>query len=127
MSKSAISTPNAPKAIGTYSQGIRSKNLVFTSGQIPINPQSGKLISDDFKAEVHQVLNNLDGVLKGGGSSLQCTIKLTVFLTALSYFAQVNEVFDVFFPENPPARSALQVSALPMNSRIEIEAIGYVE
>ena len=127
MSKSAICTPNAPKAIGTYSQGIRSGNLVFTSGQIPINPQSGELISDDFKAEVHQVLNNLDGVLKGGGSSLQCAVKLTVFLTDLSYFAQVNEVFDVFFPENPPARSALQVSALPMNSRIEIEAIGYVE
>ena len=127
MSKSAICTPNAPKAIGTYSQGIRSGNLVFTSGQIPINPQSGELISDNFKAEVHQVLNNLDGVLKGGGSSLQCAVKLTVFLTDLSYFAQVNEVFDVFFPENPPARSALQVSALPMNSRIEIEAIGYVE
>ena len=127
MSKSAICTPNAPKAIGTYSQGIRSGNLVFTSGQIPINPQSGELISDDFKAEVHQVLNNLDGVLKGGGSSLQCAVKLTVFLTDLSYFAQVNEVFDVFFPEKPPARSALQVSALPMNSRIEIEAIGYVE
>ena len=68
MSKSAICTLNAPKAIGTYSQGIRSGNLVFTSGQIPINPQSGALISDDFKAEVHQVLNNLDGVLKGGGS-----------------------------------------------------------
>ena len=127
MSKSAICTPNAPKAIGTYSQGIRSGNLVFTSGQIPINPQSGKLISDDFQAEVHQVLNNLDSVLKGGGSSLQCAVKLTVFLTDLSYFAQVNKVFDVFFPENPPARSALQVSALPMNSRIEIEAIGYVE
>ena len=127
MSKSAICTPNAPKAIGTYSQGIRSGNLVFTSGQIPINPQSGKLISDDFKAEVHQVLNNLDGVLKGGGSSLQCTIKLTVFLTDLSYFAQVNEVFDAFFPEDPPARSAVQVSALPMSARIEIEAIGFVE
>ena len=127
MSKSAICTPNAPKAIGTYSQGIRSGNLVFTSGQIPINPQSGKLISDDFKVEVHQVLNNLDGVLKGGGSSLQCTIKLTVFLTDLAYFAQVNEVFDVFFSEDPPARSAVQVSALPMSARIEIEAIGFVE
>ena len=127
LSKSAICTPNAPKAIGTYSQGIRSGNLVFTSGQIPINPQSGELISDNFKAEVHQVLNNLDGVLKGGGSSLQCAVKLTVFLTDLSYFAQVNEVFDGFFPENPPARSAIQVSALPMSARIEIEAIGFVE
>ena len=127
LSKSAICTPNAPKAIGTYSQGIRSGNLVFTSGQIPINPQSGKLISDDFKVEVHQVLNNLDCVLKGGGSSLQCAVKLTVFLTDLSYFAQVNEVFDGFFPKDPPARSAVQVTALPMNSRIEIEAIGFVE
>ena len=127
LNKFTICTPNAPKAIGTYSQGIRSGNLVFTSGQIPINPQSGKLISDDFKSEVHQVLNNLDGVLKGGGSSLQCTIKLTVFLTDLSYFAQVNEVFDAFFPEDPPARSAVQVTALPMSARIEIEAIGFVE
>ena len=127
LNKVVICTSDAPKAIGTYSQGIRSGNLVFTSGQIPINPHSGELISDDFNAEVHQVLTNLDSVLKGGGSSLQCAVKLTVFLTDLSYFAQVNEVFDVFFPENPPARSALQVSALPMNSRIEIEAIGYVE
>ena len=127
MNKSVICTSDAPKAIGTYSQGIRSGNLVYTSGQIPINPQSGELISDDFNAEIHQVLTNLDGILKGGGSSLQCAVKLTVFLTDLSYFAQVNEVFDGFFPEDPPARSAVQVTALPMNSRIEIEAIGYVE
>ena len=127
LNKTVIRTSDAPKAIGTYSQGIRSGNLVFTSGQIPINPQSGELISDDFNAEVHQVLTNLDGILKGGGSSLQCAVKLTVFLTDLSYFAQVNEVFDAFFPEDPPARSAVQVTALPMNSRIEIEAIGYIE
>ena len=127
LNKAVIHTSDAPKAIGTYSQGIRSGNLVFTSGQIPINPQSGELISDDFNAEVHQVLTNLDGILKDGGSSLQCAVKLTVFLTDLSYFAQVNEVFDGFFPEDPPARSAVQVTALPMNSRIEIEAIGYVE
>ena len=127
LNKVVISTSDAPKAIATYSQGIRSGNLVFTSGQIPINPQSGELISDDFNAEVHQVLTNLDGILKCGGSSLQCAVKLTVFLTDLSYFTQVNEVFDGFFPEDPPARSAVQVTALPMNSRIEIEAIGYVE
>ena len=127
LNKAVIRTSDAPEAIGTYSQGIRSGNLVFTSGQIPINPQSGELISDDFNAEVHQVLTNLDGILKGGGSSLQCAVKLTVFLIDLSYFAQVNEVFDGFFPKDPPARSAVQVTALPMNSRIEIEAIGYVE
>ena len=127
MNKSVIQTSDAPKAIGTYSQGIRLENMVFTSGQIPINPKTGELIIGDFKAEAHQVLTNLDGVLKGGGSSLQSAVKLTVFLTDLSYFAQVNEVMDSFFPKDPPARSAVQVSALPMNARIEIEAIGYVE
>jgi len=127
LSKSVIQTSNAPKAIGTYSQGIRLKNLIFTSGQIAINPKTSELIIGDFKAEVHQVLTNLDGVLRGGGSSLQSAVKLSVFLTDLSYFAQVNEIFNSFFPKDPPARSALQVSALPMNARIEIEAIGYVE
>ena len=127
MDKVAIHTTEAPKAIGTYSQGIKSDNFVFTSGQIPINPQSGELIKGDFKSEVKQVLINLNGVLKGGGSSLQQAIKLTVFLTDLSHFAQVNEIFNEFFPDNPPARSAVQVSALPMNARIEIDAVGHVE
>ena len=127
MDKVVIHTTEAPKAIGTYSQGIKSDNFVFTSGQIPINPQSGELIKGDFKSEVKQVLINLNGVLKGGGSSLQQAIKLTVFLTDLSHFAQVNEIFNEFFPANPPARSAVQVSALPMNARVEIEAVGHVE
>ena len=127
MSKSVIQTSDAPKAIGTYSQGIRSKNLVFTSGQIPINPKTGELIIGDFNAEVHQVLINLEGVLRGGGSSLQSAVKLTVFLTELSSMGEVNDVFNSFFLKNPPARSAVQVSALPMNARIEIEAVGYVE
>ena len=127
MDKVVIHTTEAPKAIGTYSQGIKSDNFVFTSGQIPINPQSGELIEGDFKSEVKQVLINLNGVLKGGGSSLQQAIKLTVFLTDLSHFAQVNEIFNEFFPDNPPARSAVQVSALPMNARIEIDAVGHVE
>ena len=127
MGKVVIHTTEAPKAIGTYSQGIKSDNFVFTSGQIPINPKSGKLIKGDFKSEVKQVLINLNGVLKGGGSSLQQAIKLTVFLTDLSHFAQVNEIFNEFFPDNPPARSAVQVSALPMNARIEIDAVGHVK
>ena len=127
MDKVVIHTTEAPKAIGTYSQGIKSDNIVYTSGQIPINPQSGELIKGDFESEVKQVLINLNGVLKGGGSSLQQAIKLTVFLTDLSHFAQVNEIFDEFFPDNPPARSAVQVSALPMNARIEIDAVGHVK
>ena len=127
MDNIVIETLDAPQAIGTYSQGIKSGNLVFTSGQIPLNPKTGELINGDFKSEISQVLTNLNGVLKSGGSSLINAIKLTVFLTDLSYFPQVNEVFKEFFPENPPARSAVQVSALPMNAKIEIEAVGSVE
>ena len=127
MDKVVIHTTEAPKAIGTYSQGIKFDNFVFTSGQLPINPQSGKLIEGDFKSEVKQVLINLNGVLKGGGSSLVSAVKLTIFLTDFSHFAQVNEIFNEFFPDNPPARSAVQVSALPMNARIEIDAVGHVK
>ena len=127
MDNIVIETLDAPQAIGTYSQGIKSENLVFTSGQIPLNPETGELINGDFKSEISQVLTNLNAVLKSGGSSLKKAVKLTVFLTDLSYFPQVNEVFKEFFPENPPARSAVQVSALPMNAKIEIEAVGSVE
>ena len=127
MDNIVIETLDAPQAIGTYSQGIKSGNLVFTSGQIPLNPETGELINGDFKSEISQVLTNLNAVLKSGGSSLKKAVKLTVFLTDLSYFPQVNEVFKEFFPENPPARSAVQVSALPMNAKIEIEAVGSVK
>ena len=127
MDNIVIETLDAPQAVGTYSQGIKSGNLVFTSGQIPLNPETGELINGDFKSEISQVLTNLNAVLKSGGSSLKKAVKLTVFLTDLSYFPQVNEVFKEFFPENPPARSAVQVSALPMNAKIEIEAVGSVE
>ena len=127
MDNIVIETLDAPQAIGTYSQGIKSGNLVFTSGQIPLNPETGELINGDFKSEISQVLTNLNAVLKSGGSSLKKAVKLTVFLTDLSYFPQVNEVFKEFFLENPPARSAVQVSALPMNAKIEIEAVGSVK
>ena len=127
MSKIVIQTQHAPKAIGTYSQGIQCNNLVFTSGQIPIIPENGKLIENDFKLEVHQVLKNLNAVLNEGGSSLQSAIKLTVFLTDIAFFPQMNEVFNDYFPNDPPARSAVQVSALPMNARIAIEAVGFIQ
>ena len=127
MIKEVINIKGAPQAIGTYSQGIKTENFIFTSGQIPINPQTGNLKTDDIKAEIRQVLDNLNAVLEGGGSALQSTVKLTVFVTDLGYFSEVNEVFNEYFPEKPPARSAIQVSALPMGARIEIEAIGAVE
>ena len=127
MDNIVIETSDAPEAIGTYSQGIKSGKLIFTSGQIPLNPKTGELITGDFKMEISQVLINLNAVLKSGGSSLKNAIKLTVFLTDLSFFPKVNEVFKEFFPKNPPARSVVQISALPMNAKIEIEAVGYVE
>ena len=127
MNKTVIQTNNAPKSIGIYSQGIIAGEIVFVSGQIAINPDNGQLIDDNFTNEVRQVLVNLDAVLKEGGSSLNSTVKLTVFLTDFSYFSKVNEVFKIFFPSNPPARSAIEVTALPMNARVEIEAIGIVE
>ena len=127
MIKEVINIKGAPQAIGTYSQAIKTENFIFTSGQIPINPQTGNLKTDDIKAEIRQVLDNLNAVLEGSGSALQSTVKLTVFITDLGYISEVNEVFNEYFPEKPPARSAVQVSALPMGARIEIEAIGVVE
>ena len=121
-----INTSNAPKAIGPYSQGIYYNNLIYTSGQIPLNPETNELIQKNFKAEVKQVLQNLDAVLTKGGSCLKKTIKLTVFLTDLTKFSELNEVFELFFNDNPPARSAVQVSALPLGANVEIEAIGKI-
>ena len=121
-----INTNKAPKAIGPYSQSVHHHHFVFTSGQIPLNPETGALVVGDFKAEVLQVLNNLDAVLTESGSSLKKAAKLTVFLTDLSKFPELNEVFNSFFDEHLPARSAIQVSALPMNARVEIEAIGTI-
>tara|TARA_B100000029_G_scaffold142986_1_gene138235 strand:+ start:4961 stop:5338 length:378 start_codon:yes stop_codon:yes gene_type:complete len=119
-----VETNLAPKAIGFYSQGIKTENLIFTSGQIPIDPNSGKLIVDDFKKEVEQVLENIDAILIAGGSSINRVVKLTVYLTDLSLFDELNEVFKKYFNDNKPARSTIQVSALPLNSRIEVDAIG---
>jgi len=113
-------------AIGPYSQAVHHHHFVFTSGQIPLIPETGILVSGDFKAEVLQVLKNLDGVLIASGSSLKKAVKLTVFLTDLSKLSELNEVFISYFDEHLPARSAVQVSAIPMNARIEIEAVGTI-
>ena len=119
-----IKTKNAPKAIGVYSQGSIFENLVFTSGQIAINPISGNLVTDNFSKEVEQVLENVNSVLQAGGSNLDNIIKLTVFITDMSNFKFVNEVFETFFINEYPARSVVEVSGLPLNVNIEIEAIG---
>ena len=122
MTRKVIKTSNAPEAIGVYSQGIETKDLIFTSGQIPLTPK-GELIKDDFEAESIQVINNIKAVLNHAGSDLSNIVKITVFLTDLSLFPRLNKVFENFFPEMPPARSAVEVSALPMNVRVEMEAV----
>ena len=121
-----MSTDKAPKAIGPYSQAVLHQQFVFTSGQIPLDSETGELVSGDFKTEVIQVLKNLDAVLIASNSSLKKVAKLTVFLTDLANFSELNEVFSSFFDDHLPARSAVQVSALPMNVRVEIEAIGII-
>ena len=127
MSREVIKTDKAPKAIGPYSQAIVSNGFVFTSGQIPINPKSGKIEAATIKDQARQNLLNLTEVLNAAGSSLSNIVKLTVFMVDLSEFTQLNEVFMEFFPEKQPARSAVQVSRLPLDVLVEIEAIATLE
>ena len=121
--RSVVKTDSAPKAIGPYSQAIQSDSLVFCSGQIPLDPSTGKLVSEEINSQTEQVLNNLGEVLKASGSCFNLVVKTTIFLTDLKDFATVNEIYGRYFPENPPARSTIQVAALPLGSRVEIEAI----
>lgn len=127
MSREVISTPKAPAAVGPYSQAIRVNNLVFTAGQVAIDPEQGKLIEGDIAAQTRQVLTNLSAVLEAAGSSLSQVLKTTVFLKDIHDFAAMNAVYAEFFPEKPPARSAVQVAALPLGALVEIEAVALVE
>tara|TARA_Y100000996_G_scaffold414723_1_gene406502 strand:- start:473 stop:853 length:381 start_codon:yes stop_codon:yes gene_type:complete len=121
-----IITDKAPKALGTYSQGTKVANLVFTSGQIGMNPITGTLVEDNFEEEVLQVLNNVSAVLEEGGSDINHIIKLTVFIKDITNFKSVNDVFISFFNTDFPARSLVEVSNLPAGANIEIEAIGKI-
>lgn len=124
MNKQEIRTADAPGAIGPYSQGIRVGNLVFTSGQIPLDPKSGEVVGSDIVSQTEQVLENLSAILKEAGSSLENVIKTTVFLKNMEDFAQMNEVYSNYFREPFPSRSAFQVAKLPRDVLVEIEAVG---
>ena len=119
-----ISTNDAPKAIGPYSQAISFGDLIFTSGQIPLNLE-GNVLSDGVKEQTKQVLINLENVLKSANSSLNSVIKTTIFLASMDDFVLVNEVYADFFKEHKPARSTVAVKTLPKNVLVEIEAIAY--
>ncbi|MFQ5631693.1 MAG: RidA family protein [bacterium] len=127
--KRLIQTDHAPAAIGPYSQGIIAEGgkILFTAGQIPIDPTIGEMRNDSIQQATEQVLNNIKAILEAAGSSMENVLKITVFMADISEFAAMNEVYARFFPDNPPARSAFQVAALPKGARIEIEAIALVE
>src|ERR1044071_5207248 len=121
--KKIISTSEAPAAIGPYSQAIRSGDFLFCSGQIPLDPKSGQIVSDDITPQTRQVMDNIKGVLKSEGLSLADVLKTTIFLTDLGDFQTVNEIYASYFSSEPPARSTVQVSALPKGAKVEIEVI----
>ena len=122
--RSALNVEGAPKAIGPYSQAVQANGFLFCSGQIPLDPATGELLgAGDVKAQTHRILQNLSAVLQAVGGSLADVVKTTIFLTDLQDFALVNEVYGSYFPQSPPARATVQVSALPRGAQVEIEAI----
>jgi 2-iminobutanoate/2-iminopropanoate deaminase len=121
--KKIITTDKAPKALGPYSAGVSTGSLVFTAGQVGIDPASGKLVEGGIQAQTRQALTNIKAVLEAAGCGLDKVIKTTVFLQDISEFRQMNEVYGSFFTENFPARSAFQVAALPAGAAVEIEAV----
>ena len=126
MSKQAISTPQAPAAIGPYSQAIRAGNLLFVSGQIPLDPDTGQVVEGDAAVQTARVLRNLSAILEAAGSSLNQVLKTTVYLKDMADFAIMNEVYGRFFPETPPARATVEVARLPRNVAVEIDLIAEV-
>lgn len=119
----SVSTTQAPAAIGPYSQGVVAGNLLFISGQLPINPETGALVEEGIEERAHQCLQNLKAIAEAAETDLARAVKLTVFLTNMEDFAQVNKVYAQYFNATLPARAAVQVAALPKNADIEIEAI----
>lgn len=122
-----ISTPNAPAAIGPYSQAIRSGSLLFLAGQIPLDPATGQLVKGDVREETDRVLKNMAAVLTAAGAAFENVVRTTIYLTDLNDFQAVNEVYARYFTANFPARSTVQVAALPRGSRVEIDAIASCE
>jgi len=118
-----VETADAPQAIGPYSQGIKANGFLFTSGQISLDPQTGQMTATDVVAQTHQVMSNLGAVLAAEGLTFANVVKTTLFLTDLGDFQPVNEAYATYFESDPPARSTVQVAALPKGARIEIEAV----
>ena len=124
--KQAIKTTSAPAAIGPYSQAIVAAGLVFASGQIPLDPETNQMAEGDIVVQTHRVLKNLQAVLSAAGSSLDKTVKTTVYLSDIADFSRMNEVYAAYFQNTPPARATVQVAKLPRDAKVEIELIALV-
>lgn len=124
--KKIISTEKAPKALGPYSQAIRIEELVFTSGQVGLDPGTMEMVEGGIEAQTRQVLTNLKHVLESADSGLNFVVKTTVFLQDMGHFTSMNAIYAEFFPENPPARSTIQVAALPKAALVEIECVALI-
>jgi 2-iminobutanoate/2-iminopropanoate deaminase len=124
--KQVIHTSEAPQALGPYSQAVRVGNFVFLSGQIPLDPASGKVVEGDIDAQTRRVMENLSAVLRASGASFAEVVKTTIFLADLGHFSKMNEIYGTYFASEPPARSTVQVGALPRGVLIEIDMIAHV-
>jgi reactive intermediate/imine deaminase len=127
MSRQIIHTDRAPAAIGTYSQAVKAGSTVYISGQIPLDPQSGKMIEGDFEAETRRVFDNLQAIAEASGGSLAQAVRVTVYLLDLAHFAKVNEIMAEYFPVPWPARAAIGVAQLPRGARVEVDCILHLD
>ena len=125
--RQAISTPDAPGAIGPYSQAIRAGDFLFLSGQIPLDPATGALVDGSIADQTHRVLENLGAVLQAAGTSFDRVVKTTVYLADMGEFAAMNEVYGMYFPSPAPARATVQAARLPRDVRVEIDLIAYLK
>jgi reactive intermediate/imine deaminase len=123
MPRQSVRTDQAPAAIGTYSQAVRAGSTLYVSGQIPLDPASGKLISGDIDAEIRRCFDNVKAIAHAAGSSLEHVVKVSVFLTDLAHFPRVNEIMAAYFAQPYPARAAVGVAALPRGARVEVECV----
>jgi 2-iminobutanoate/2-iminopropanoate deaminase len=121
-----VSTPKAPKPVGPYSQGVVAGCFLFISGQIPIDPETGRMVDGSFEDRVRRALENLKAIVEASGGTLDSIVKVTVYLTDISLFERFNRVYQEFFPREPPARAVVEVSKLPRGADVEVEAIAYL-
>lgn len=125
MNKEVLFTSQAPAAIGPYSQAVRAGSLLFTSGQIPLDPDSGRIVEGDLATQVRRVMENLQAVLTAADLTFAHVVKATIFVRDMNQFGIVNQVYGEYFPSDPPARSTIQVARLPLDATIEIELVAY--